>query len=184
MKRSCQLASQTDGTLYFEHLSACRCMHACMCECCICVSLWPSLHQQTFIGALRNRLWSDLKGAISQSNTALPEEEWDHGIERGDSIQQARFWMTETANDCLLAVWTHNSPFLSNSTDQRILTHPLKSNSNFLLILPDFTYFNVVGAQTISDQSIVSITGASVSLLRFSGWQRSGLLLLLCHFWL
>lgn len=43
--------------------------------------------------------------------TALLEEEWQHGIERGDSIQQARFWMTETINDCLQAAWSHNSPF-------------------------------------------------------------------------
>lgn len=33
--------------------------------------------------------------------TAVLEEEWHHGIERGDSIQQARFRMTETVNKCL-----------------------------------------------------------------------------------
>lgn len=43
--------------------------------------------------------------------TALREEEWHHGIERGDSIQQARFWMTETVNDCLQAVWSQDSAF-------------------------------------------------------------------------
>lgn len=103
-------------------------------------------------------------------------------IERGDSIQQAHFWMTETANDCLQAVWSRNSPFLSNLIDQRILTHPFKSN--VLLILPDFTHLNVVGAQTISDQPVESITGASVSLLRFSCLQHSRMLFLYCHCWL
>ncbi len=43
--------------------------------------------------------------------TALLEEEWHHGIERGDSIQQACFWMTETVNDCLKAVWSQDNAF-------------------------------------------------------------------------
>lgn len=47
----------------------------------------------------------------SAKATALVEEEWHHRAERGDSIQRARFWMTETVNDCLQAVWSQDSAF-------------------------------------------------------------------------
>lgn len=78
------------------------CTHARMCECCVCVSL----HQHTvFTG-----LWCDLTRAIRQSNS-LPGDEWHHGISRGDSSRQARFWMAETANDCLQTAWGQDSVF-------------------------------------------------------------------------
>ena len=43
--------------------------------------------------------------------TAVLEEEWHHGIGGGDSIYQARFWMTETVNECLQTVWSQGSAF-------------------------------------------------------------------------
>lgn len=43
--------------------------------------------------------------------TAVLQEEWHHGTERGDSIQQARFWVTETVNECLQTVWKLHSAF-------------------------------------------------------------------------
>lgn len=79
------LASVKQGALHKKVMSAsnadrrdsvlrafdrvCWCMQAWMCECCVCVSLWPSLHQQTVFSGLRRCLWSDLMGAISQSNS-------------------------------------------------------------------------------------------------------------------
>lgn len=84
-------------------------MPACVKVVYVCHSDPVSINRQLLVGFERGfevTSWEPLA-----RETALLEEEWHHGIERGDSIQQARFWMTETVNDCLQAVWSHNSPF-------------------------------------------------------------------------
>lgn len=87
-KRWCQLATQTDETLYSENLSVRVGAHSSrMCECCICVSLWPSLHQQTVFGGLRRGFEVISWEPLAEAN-ALPGEEWHHGIKRGDSFSK------------------------------------------------------------------------------------------------
>lgn len=112
-KRWCQLATQTDGTLYSEHLSACVGAHmpACVNVVYVCHSDPVSINRQFLVGfdeGFEVISWEPLTKA-----TALPREEWHHGIEREVTAFSKRFWMIETVNDCLQVVWSHNSPFYS-----------------------------------------------------------------------
>ena len=61
---------------------------------CICVTMLQSPSTDSFQWASADFeviSWEPLAKA-----TGLLGEEWHHGTHRGDSIQQALFWMTET----------------------------------------------------------------------------------------
>lgn len=105
-KRWCQLAAWTDGTLCSEHVTVCvgACMPGCVNVVYMCHFDPGSINRQFSVGFEAD--FEVISWELLAKATALLEEEWHHGIERGDSIQQARFWMTETVNDCSQTVWS------------------------------------------------------------------------------
>lgn len=104
-KKVMSAGSADRRTLYSEHVTMCvgPRMPGCVNVVYMCHSDPGSIKRQFSTGfetGFEVISWEPLAKA-----TALLEEEWHHGIEWGDSIQQARFWMTETVNDCLQTIW-------------------------------------------------------------------------------
>lgn len=101
-------------------------MPACVNVVYVCHSDPVSINRQFSVGfdeGFEVISWEPLTKA-----TALLREEWHHGIEREVTAFSKPFWMTETVNDCLQVVWSHNSPFYSTSLiafKQNILACPL-----------------------------------------------------------
>ena len=97
-------ADRRDSVLWaFERVLVRACLDVWMLYMCVTLTQSPSTDSFQWASKAGFEVisWEPLAKA-----TAPLEEEWHHGIQKGDSIQQARFWMTETVNDCLQAVWS------------------------------------------------------------------------------